>query len=316
MTRPYLPHTFRDGATLDVEALRENFEQMAADLDDSTGKRNSHFPLVLPFPSLDQASGTALRQVKFKPSFALEIVARELIVYGTSGETFTVTADSTGWVDLSVDGLGASTKARVGDELSSTVAADGTITVEVDSDASTWAADIEVVLWCRADRFSGSLPSAFSVPSLDASVQDTASTLNTAITNYATDVTADTNASTQRRIEAHLFPLSQAGYTGGEAYVWLPDYGDTIRRVFAYACASGACTVEVDLLDEGANTLATATVTIVSAAGQVGEANLSPVEAQPGSGHGTVGNDYSLFAERTVGSSTIHRLIVFVEYEG
>ena len=256
-------NTFRDGATLDPVALQENLEDLRHVADEITAKRFTHSDIVFVLDNKSDVDDPEVRTFYVYAPYAFEIVAREMVVYGTDGKTVTLTSDATGWVDLTAEADGATTKVYSADARSVLIPANTLTYFRVTLPSSTTLNRCTVILKCRHDRHAGNPPSTASISArIDGSVDDAAANLNTPLSAYATWKTSnDTNNKRQRITIYDVTPASNS-FASYEDTFQIPSFGGTVKQLEIQSVQEGLSpNVTATLKDEGGTTVASVSVT-------------------------------------------------------
>lgn len=274
--RALIPHTFRTSETLDVDRMNDNFRALGRNLDDVARRRYTHSTMRKQWTAISNTHSDMHRELRFSPPFDVEIVAIEIIAYGTDGATitFTNTANVTGFRDQEITCAGATTRKSfeglVAAPTSARVASGADARIGWSVDTGTYTIDrLDLLLHVRTDQHAAGLPE-FDPAMLDASSTNTTVTLNAEFTTWGVQHGLETSRDEQRTIEIVELPSSSGGaipsydtdhliFQGGRG-----SGGRTLNRVQVYGVTDNSRGIQVLVQDESSATQATLSATTLT----------------------------------------------------
>lgn len=238
------PVIYRDADTLNPSDLRRTFEYCRASLDDALRHRWVHSCFVLDYKDLAQspADGTNEGVFKVQPPAvfgAWEIVGVELRVAAASGtHTLVVANGGTTAETLTLTATDAAVHTLEQKTTNIKVAAAAEVTFTLTGYATVAVANAQVTVHIRSDRLGGTIPDAFTPPSIqDGSVLDGTTDIAAQFTNWETD--ADLHNTSTRALRIEVYSMRNNTVSNPPARTFdLPATGSKLDSFGAYLLQS------------------------------------------------------------------------------
>lgn len=272
MTVLFVPFTFRDGTSFNVEDVNRNLAQARDNLQKSADRRFTYSLIQIDLAGQSSTMTTSQNQYIIKTgSNRLQVMqAFVSLTTSTTGvfefrlrETPSITVS--GWTDLS---LNTANSTNISHLQSAVLEPNETYDMTVIGPAGAWSITLGCLyLLCRHDRdFSPSwTPSLFTSSSpLDGDV------LLGQLEDLAADVAADAAASTQARYENHTVFAFNSGTAQDLRRVLIPCVNKKFREMVLSVDADTGATVTASLTDAAGTVLASCTCTGTTNAVTVG----------------------------------------------
>lgn len=220
MSISLVPNRFVTATNLDPEAINDNLEALAADIQRNLDKRYTYSSFDLNLDGVTNASAQVLRELAIRlvsSAEPWEVFMVEFYIYAAGTEMWTLTCSDTTWPSITTTAAGATTESTPAISLIpvpiTSSSADVTFTASCPN-ASTITAG-KIVVHVRSDRGNqDGLSHAGYTPTLLNSASSTAgATLDTELNAAATAVGHDTANQLDTRIECFTIRGVASGTT-------------------------------------------------------------------------------------------------------
>lgn len=237
--KSYVPHAFETGAVLDSDKINENLDAIRRDVNRNLRERYTYCTAQFDISGMADTLGAVLRTFRLPvPSGEIvSVVGVELVVYATSGVTWTLSATD---FSLSVATAGATTEA-VATRFVQPIYIDGNFDFTLSASAASTITKGHVILHLRADRGSQGASHAFATTSgIDSSAVASGTDLDTKLGDLEDAVERDTNNASDLTCE--IFTTRTVSRTD----IWRMPAGkrefSSCVGIFASASAGANCT--------------------------------------------------------------------------
>lgn len=239
-----VPRRFEDLGNLDVEAVNDNLEAIAADVTRNLSRRYTYSTLVFDLDGISNTDPQAQRQFIVRSPVAThraEVVGVELVVYSTVAWTVT---GAVGWPGFTVTGVDATTEASGSSNVPVSVGVSGVSFYVAGAAAGTITRGY-LVVHLRCDRGNQGTSHAGYTPALLNSLSSTAgSVLDTEL--QAAEAAVQRDAVNDLDLRCEVVRVRNLG--AGSSRTWrLPSGGRRKAACYLLAAADGACTVTLTI---------------------------------------------------------------------
>ncbi len=220
---PLVPRRFEDtGGNLDMEAINDNLEAIAASLDRNLGKRYTYSEHRWDFDGITDASAEVLRQHAIRrvgASNGAEVCGVELVIFTATAVTWTVTCSDTSWPALTLlTTAGATTESVAITDMPVSVTSESSdLTFTLSASGASTVTRGYLVIHKRCDRGNQGTSHASYAPALVNSATSTAAAIiNTELDALTTAVARDTANDVDLRCEC----FNVRSLASGSSVVW------------------------------------------------------------------------------------------------
>lgn len=222
MTIPTTPRRFEnDGGNLDMEAVNDNFEAIAANIKRNLDARYTYSELHFDLDGVTNASAAVLRAFAIRRPAAgrgVEVCGVEVVIYAAGTEVWTLACSDTSWPSITVTAAGATTEATAISDMPVSVPSESAdVTFTMSAGAASTITRGYIVVHLRCDRGNqGTTHTPYSPTLINSATSTAASVINTQLDAATTAVGYDTANDVDLRCEC----FTVRSLASGSSAVW------------------------------------------------------------------------------------------------
>lgn len=246
---PFVPRRFRNTENLDVEALNDDLEAIARDVQANLEQRYTYGPpIILDLDGVTNASTAVLRELAIRRvgnNNGLEICAMELVVYAAGTVVWTLTCSDTSAPSITVTSAGATTEAHAHLEVSVPASFTSDVTFTASAPKTSTITRGYIVIHTRCDRGNqGTSHAGYTPTLLDAASARDGATLDAEYNGLEAAANRDAANDVDLRVECYAV---RSLASGSSVTFRLPSGARRILGTVAYvvgaAGSTATCTV-------------------------------------------------------------------------